>query len=86
MIGVPLGSEYACAHVLENSDQCEENTKKRPTWECKNAKTLRYKKQKATKFEESYICIDCLEVSLKGNRDRKYTSLCRKDNSSEKKT
>ena len=27
----------------------------------------------------------CLEVSLKGNRDEKYTSLCRKDNSSVKR-
>ena len=55
-------------------------------WDCKNAKYkdhVPYKKQKPTKIEESYICIDCLEVSLKGNRGEKYTSLCRKDNSSE---
>ena len=40
-------------------------------WDCKNAKYkdhVPYKKQKPTKIEESYICIDCLEVSLKGNR------------------
>ena len=36
------------------------------------------KKLKATKIKESYICIKCLEVLLKGNCDEKYTSLCRK--------
>ena len=57
-------------------------------WDWKNAKYknhVPYKKQKATKIEESQICIECLEVSLKGNRDKKYTSLCRKDNSSVKR-
>ena len=38
-----------------------------------------HKKQKATKIEESYICIECLEVSLKGNPDEKYITLFRKD-------
>ena len=49
----------------------------------KNAKykdPVLHKKQKATKIEESYICIECLEVSLKGNLDTKYAALCRKDN------
>ena len=46
-----------------------------------------HKKQKAAKIEESYICIECLEheISLKGNRDEKYTSLCKKDNYSVKR-
>ena len=57
-------------------------------WDWKNAKYKDHvpnKKQKATKIEESYICLECLEVSLKGNRDEKYASLCRKDNSSIKR-
>ena len=45
-----------CSYVLESSDQCEENTKKRPMWDWKIAKYkshVPYKKQKATKIEES---------------------------------
>ena len=54
----------------------------------KNAKYkdhVPHKKQKATKIEESSICIECLEVSLKGNRDEKHTSLRRKANSGVKR-
>ena len=46
------------SHVLENSDQCEENTKKRPMWDWKIGKTkdhVPHKKQKATNIEESCI-------------------------------
>ena len=47
-------------------------------WDWKNTK---YKDHAWRTIEESYICIECLEVLLKGNRDKKYTSLCRKDDS-----
>ena len=43
-------------------------------WDWKNAKYkdhVPHKQQKSTKIEESYICIECLEVSLKRNRDGK---------------
>ena len=57
-------------------------------WDWENAKYKDHnphKKQKTTKIEESYVCIECLEVSLNGNCDEKCTFLCRKDNSSLKR-
>ena len=36
-------------------------------------------------MENSYICIECLQVLLKTNRNKKYTTLYRKDNSSVKR-
>ena len=75
IINVPLGSEYVSAHMFQNAQTSVKKTQRKEP----------YKKQKATKIEESQICIECLEVSLKRNRDKKYTSLCRKDNSSVKR-
>ena len=46
-------------------------------WDWKNANYkdhLSHKKQRASKIDKSYICIEYLEVSLKGNRDEKYTT------------
>lgn len=43
------------------------------------------KKQRATKIVESRICSEWLEASLNANRDEKYTTLYRKDNSSVKR-
>lgn len=36
-------------------------------------------------MENSYICIECLQVILKTNHNKKYTTSCRKDNSSVKR-
>ena len=77
-----------CSYVLENSDQCEKNTKKRPKrdWKIfKHKDHVPHKKQKATKIVESYICSEWLEASLKANRDEKCRTLYRKDNSSVKR-
>ena len=44
-----------------------------------NIKTMFHiKNKKQPKSKKVIFLIECLEVSLKGNRDEKYTSLCRK--------
>ena len=68
----------------------KKNTKKRPkrAWKISKHKTkimFHKKKQRATKIVESRICSEWLEASLNANRDEKYTTLYRKDNSSVKR-
>ena len=39
-------------------------------------------KNKPEKMPEKYSCLQCLEISLRGKRDEKFSSLCRNDASS----
>ena len=39
-------------------------------------------KNKPEKIPEKYSCLQCLEISLRGKRDEKFSSLCRNDPSS----
>ena len=57
-------------------------------WDWKKGALIPAKKQKSlatnknVKSSEKYVCIKCLELSLRGERDEKFASLCRSDSSS----
>ena len=54
-------------------------------WDWKSGADKKRREEKSSKPPEKYFCLECLELSLKGEMAERFTSLCRVDESSVKR-